>query len=60
MDTKSKLTKKVTKEYARYASNADLIASGIVRPCGSGVWRDALAQLRDDVPGHYFGPIFPS
>ena len=53
------LTKRVTKDYARYAADADLIAKGIVRPCGSSVWKDALAQLRDDVPGHFFGPIFP-
>ena len=45
--------------YAVYASDASLIGTRTVIPCGSSVWRLALVTLRTQTPGHYFCPIFP-
>lgn len=45
--------------YETYAKNAEWLADRTVIPCGSTVWRPALAQLRHERPGHYFCPIFP-
>eukprot|EP00976_Prorocentrum_cordatum_P082549 1184853-Prorocentrum_minimum.AAC.3 len=50
---------RIEKEYSKYANDSNLVAQGVVRPCGQCVWRDALASLRDEVPGHFFAPIFP-
>jgi hypothetical protein len=55
----SAIRKRVEGDYDRYAGDAGLLADGTVIPCGSSVWRDALVQLRDDRPGHYFVPVFP-
>jgi hypothetical protein len=53
------LCTQIEAEYSKYENDMTLIAQGIVRPCGQCVWRDALAALRDEVPGHFFAPIFP-
>jgi hypothetical protein len=49
----------IEKNYQAYVSNTTLVANRTVIPCGSTVWRPALVQMRQEKPGHYFGPIFP-
>ncbi|KAK3263158.1 hypothetical protein CYMTET_28022 [Cymbomonas tetramitiformis] len=58
-EAKREYTRKIESDYQKYANDAKLISSGVVRPCGYSVWRPALAALRDEVPGHFFAPIFP-
>ena len=60
VEAKSALSKKITADYAAYADNADLIAAGTIRACADAVWREALSTLRDEVPGLFWGPIFPA
>ena len=59
VDAKSKLQKEVERDYAKYANDPALIAAGTVRPCSQGVYRAALATLRDEVEGHFWAAIFP-
>ena len=56
---KSKLQKEIERDYAKYANDPALIAAGTVRPCSQGVYRAALATLRDEVEGHFWAAIFP-
>ena len=58
-DAVKKLRVAIETNYERYARNADWLADRTVIPCGSTVWRPALARLRQERPGHYFCPIFP-
>ena len=59
VDAKSKMQKEVEREYAKYANDKALIEAGTVRPCSQGVYRAALATLRDEVEGHFWAAIFP-
>jgi hypothetical protein len=59
-DSVRALRTKIEREYETFAKDTDLIASGIVIPCGTSVWRPALSRLRLEKPGHYFCTIFPS
>ena len=58
-EAKSALAKQISADYARYASDAALIASGDVRASGTSCWRAALAELRVSRPGQFFAPVFP-
>ena len=58
-EAKSALAKQVSAEYQRYASDAELLASGDVRASGTSCWRAALAELRKERPGQFFAPVFP-
>jgi hypothetical protein len=58
-DEKRKWTKLCTKHFQKYRDDITLIQAGTVRSCGQTVWRDALAQLRAEYPGHFWAPIFP-
>ena len=58
-DAKRELANKIGAEYSKYSADAELIARGVVRPCAQSTWREALVTLRDEVPGHYWAPIFP-
>ena len=58
VQAKSALTRKIEADYEAYASNPDLLSRGVIRPCSSGVWRDALGTLRDDQPGQYWAPVW--
>lgn len=51
--------RKLEANYDEYARNTDLLAAGTVVPCGAGVWRAALQQLRSERVGHYWCPVFP-
>eukprot|EP00540_Astrosyne_radiata_P018941 CAMPEP_0116825310 /NCGR_PEP_ID=MMETSP0418-20121206/1894_1 /TAXON_ID=1158023 /ORGANISM="Astrosyne radiata, Strain 13vi08-1A" /LENGTH=155 /DNA_ID=CAMNT_0004453803 /DNA_START=825 /DNA_END=1292 /DNA_ORIENTATION=+ len=51
--------KKLEKEYDAYAHDTQLLASNTVIPCGSSVWRTALASLRKENPHNVYCPIFP-
>jgi hypothetical protein len=53
-----RLRKSIEKEYSTYAKHTEYLSEGVVIPCGSSVWKDALPQLRDERPGHYFCPVF--
>ena len=55
----SKLRKHVERNFTQYQNDSNLIASRAVIPCGTSVWKEALARMRDDKKGHYFLPIFP-
>lgn len=55
----SALRKSIESDYIVFSKDACMIADGTVIPCGSSVWRDALVNLRDERPGHYFVPVFP-
>jgi len=56
----SALRKRIEADYLRYArSEIAMVSDGTVVPCGSSVYRGALARLRDERPGHYFAPVFP-
>ena len=56
---KSALAKRIIADYEKYASDAELLAAGDVRPCGSSCWRAALAELRAERPGQFYAPVFP-
>mmetsp|Transcript_37648 Transcript_37648/g.67468 ORF Transcript_37648/g.67468 Transcript_37648/m.67468 type:complete len:167 (-) Transcript_37648:1452-1952(-) len=58
-DLKREWIRKVEADYTEYERNAELISAGTVRSCGASVWREALTQLRDDHPGHFWAPVFP-
>ena len=58
-EAKSALAKQISADYDRYASDAELIASGDVRASGTSCWRAALAELRVSRPGQFFAPVFP-
>lgn len=59
VEAKSALQKAIERDYAKYASDASLIAAGTVRACSQGVYRAALAALREEVEGHSWAAIFP-
>lgn len=54
------LRTKIERDYETFSKDTDLVASGIVIPCGTSVWKPALSRMRLEKPGHYFCPIFPS
>ena len=58
-EAKSALAKQIAAAYERYASDAELLASGDVRASGTSCWRAALAELRVSRPGQFFAPVFP-
>jgi hypothetical protein len=58
IDLKKKFTEQVTREMKDEAKLAEMVAAGVCYACGPSVWREALVTLRDQHPGHYFGPIF--
>eukprot|EP00873_Tetraselmis_striata_P019717 jgi/Tetstr1/439981/TSEL_003047.t1 len=58
-DLKRQWIRKIEADYAKFELDTALISSGVVRSCGSSVWRDALVELRDAHPGHFWAPVFP-
>lgn len=58
-ETAKRLRKRIEADYDTYAKSTKYLSEGVVIPCGSSVWKEALSQLRDQRPGHYFCPIFP-
>mmetsp|Transcript_10885 Transcript_10885/g.30830 ORF Transcript_10885/g.30830 Transcript_10885/m.30830 type:complete len:166 (+) Transcript_10885:89-586(+) len=58
-DLKREWTRKIEDAFSEYESNTEMLSSGVLRPCGASVWREALSQLRDEYPGHFWAPVFP-
>ncbi|CAM9128378.1 unnamed protein product, partial [Phaeothamnion confervicola] len=56
-ELKSGEAKQIAADYQ--AASRSLISCGHAFACGASVWRDAVAKLRDDNPGHFFAPVFP-
>ena len=54
-----RLRLQIENQYDKYARDASLLADRTVIPCGSSVWKSALAVLRKEKCGNYFCPIFP-
>ena len=59
VDAASALRRRIESEYSTFANDAKLVAAGTVRACSQGVYRAALAELRDQHPGHYWAACFP-
>jgi hypothetical protein len=58
IDLKKKFTQEITRTITDEVKKAELVGSGVLHPCSTSVWKEALVTLRDANPGHYFGPIF--
>jgi len=47
-----------TAHYPDLVSDTELVATGVIVPCGSSVWRPALQRLKKERPGNYIVPVF--
>lgn len=59
MEAVKRLRKTIEADYDTYARGVEYAGEGIVIPCGTSVWKEALSRLRNERLGHYFCPIFP-
>lgn len=50
----------IEQSFTNYAKNLVYIQNKTIIPCGTSIWKDALAKLRkDNRNGDYYCPIFP-
>lgn len=50
----------IEQSYTDYSKNLEYVQNKTIIPCGTSIWKDALAQLRkDNRNGDYYCPIFP-
>mmetsp|Transcript_5016 Transcript_5016/g.12878 ORF Transcript_5016/g.12878 Transcript_5016/m.12878 type:complete len:142 (-) Transcript_5016:441-866(-) len=57
VDAKARLVRRLEGDVN--LTSSENLATGVVRPCGPSVWREALARLRDAHPGQYWAPVWP-
>ena len=53
-----RIRREIEADWEGFGKNGEHVSSGVVIPCGGSVWKDALAQLRDEHPGEFFLPVF--
>ncbi len=54
-----KIRMEIEEDYETFSRNVAHLADRVVIPASQGVYRSALQQLRNDLPGHFFLPVFP-
>ena len=60
VDAKRALQKQLEAQFSKYATDAALLGAGTVRiPETETSWKSMVQQLRDQVPGHFWAPVWP-
>ena len=59
VDAKRALQQTLEKNFNHYASDRALLAAGTVRPSAESEWKSTVQSLRDEIPGHFWAPVWP-